>query len=111
MSQYSALDPKVPAPSHMPAPPALKSERMHLIREDSPANVSRDYLTIFFKHKMTVLVSFLISGILSVSGVLVYASLYLYIHNSMAEIGLVGQNRLGNQFDGICHSRKGAIPQ
>ena len=72
MNQDTAFDPKLPVPSHMPAPPALKSERMHLIREDSPANGIRDYLTIFFKHKISVLVSFLIIGILSVSGVLVY---------------------------------------
>jgi uncharacterized protein involved in exopolysaccharide biosynthesis len=72
MSQGTVFDPNVPVPSHMPGLPALNSERMHLIREDSPANGLRDYLTIFFKHKIGVLISFLFIGILSVSGVLVY---------------------------------------
>ncbi len=73
MSQDTVFDPKLPGPRHMPAPPALNSERMYLIREDSPTNGLRDYLTIFFKHKIGVLVSFLFFAILSVSGVLVYA--------------------------------------
>jgi uncharacterized protein involved in exopolysaccharide biosynthesis len=73
MKQDTAFDPKLPVPSNVPAPPALNLDRIHLIREDSPANGLRDYLSIFFKHKIGVLVSFLIIGILSVAGVLIYS--------------------------------------
>jgi polysaccharide biosynthesis protein PslE len=77
MKQDTPFDPKLPVPSNVPAPPALNLERIHLIREDSPANGLRDYLSIFFKHKLGVLVSFLILGILSVAGVLIY-SYFIY---------------------------------
>jgi len=78
MKQDTAFDPKLPVPSNVPASPALNLERIHLIREDSPANGLRDYLSIFFKHKIGILVSFLIIGILSVGGVLIY-SYFIYI--------------------------------
>ncbi len=72
MNQDTSFDPNVPGPPRMPAPPALNFEQMHLIRDDSAANGLRDHLTVFFKHKIGVFVSFLFLGILSVSAVLFY---------------------------------------
>ncbi|MGA2939606.1 MAG: hypothetical protein ABSF52_21255 [Syntrophobacteraceae bacterium] len=88
MSRDTAFDPNVPVAPHMSGPPALNSERTLLIREDSPSNGLRDHLTIFFKHKIGVLVCFLLIGILSVSGVLVYTH-FIYVPRFEARSSLL----------------------
>ncbi|MHC1725256.1 MAG: GumC family protein [Syntrophobacteraceae bacterium] len=70
------FDSQVPVPSHGAPPPALTSESMLLLRGgDSQSSSFRDYLSIFFKRKFSVFVSFMLLSIISVSGVLAYTYL------------------------------------
>ena len=72
-SEYS--DRNVPVPSNAAGFPALQSERMLIVREVRPATNLRDYLSIFFKHKRTIIISFLVLSILGCVLALVYNKL------------------------------------
>lgn len=70
------FDPNVPVPSQGALPPDLNTERMLPLRGgDVQSGNLRDYLSIFFKRKISVLVSFIIFSIVGVSAVLAYTYL------------------------------------
>ncbi|MDR3570200.1 MAG: hypothetical protein P4L43_19410 [Syntrophobacteraceae bacterium] len=69
-SRYS--DRNVPVASSSAGPLSLQSERMLIVREVRPANNLRDYLSIFFKHQRTIVVSFLVLCILGFALALLY---------------------------------------
>ena len=75
MTESEYPDRKVPVASSAAGSPALQSERMLIVREVSPATNLRDYLSIFFKHKRTIIVSFLVLSILGCALALVYNEL------------------------------------
>ncbi len=52
--------------------PTLQAERMLFVQETRAANNLRDHLSLLFKHKGTILVSFLVLGILGCVAALVY---------------------------------------
>ncbi len=70
-SGFSNLN--VPVASRAANPPALHSERMLIVREVSPANNLRDYLSIFFKHQKVIIASFLVLSLLGCALALVYS--------------------------------------
>jgi uncharacterized protein involved in exopolysaccharide biosynthesis len=72
MSDFQYGDQNVPVIS-TPAPsPALESDRLLMVREVSQANNLRDYLSIFFKHRKTIVVSFLLLSLLGCAAAIVY---------------------------------------
>jgi uncharacterized protein involved in exopolysaccharide biosynthesis len=76
MSENNFSSQNVPVPSNMSAPPALHAERL-LLRDVSPANGLRDYLSLFFKRKFGILISFVLLCALSVSAAVIY-NYYIY---------------------------------
>jgi uncharacterized protein involved in exopolysaccharide biosynthesis len=68
-------DRNVPVVSNAAGSPALQSERILMVREVNQANNLRDYLSIFFKHKRMIIVSFLVLSILGCALALVYNKL------------------------------------
>ena len=64
MAESGYSDRNVPVASNAAGPPALHSERMLIVRELSPATNLRDYLSIFFKHRKTIIVVFLVLSVL-----------------------------------------------
>ncbi len=72
MSNIDFPDQNVPVPSHAAGSPALQSERMLLVRQASPTNNLRDYLSIFFKHKTSIIVAFVVISIIGIALAFVY---------------------------------------
>ncbi|MDR3554771.1 MAG: Wzz/FepE/Etk N-terminal domain-containing protein [Syntrophobacteraceae bacterium] len=75
MSGSQNADRNVPAVLNAAGSPALQSERILMVREVNQANNLRDYLSIFFKHKRMIIVSFLVLSILGCALALVYNDL------------------------------------
>ncbi len=72
MNQTGFPNKNVPAPLHPAGSPALQSERMLFLREVSPADNLRDYLSIFFKQKTCIIASFLVLSVLGIVLAIVY---------------------------------------
>jgi len=68
----------VPMPTYATGPPALQAEQIFSLREPGPASGLRDHLTIFFKHKTGILVSFVVLCGLSVGFVFLYTN-FIYV--------------------------------
>lgn len=78
MSQNNFPSQNVPMPTNVTAPPALLNERLFSLREMTPASGLRDYLTMFFKRKVGILLSFLLFSALSVGAVFLY-TYFIYV--------------------------------